>query len=485
MSLKIVKGLLSDFNSNGINYCHWKSNEHLEAAVYADTDLDILFDSSQKEQVETIFLNNNFFLFEAVWYRRYKGIVDYIGFDTTSGKIVHVHTHFHLDLGEVGIKSYRLPWEEEVLKRRVFEDKFQIHKSSPEIEYLLLIVRTAFKYDEKNALTNKAVAKDFDVESHWLRERVDLNEVLALSEKLLNKEMTSRVSEIIDSQVYDNALLLDLKKQLKPFFKEYRLLSEFQVARIHYTQRYIRKFARLKRKFGIKHQWRKRHLLPSGVVISLMGSDGAGKSTQTEEVIKELRKKVDVLFMYMGSAGEMSFQRKLFDILSRLIRKFGRTKTSFFTQFGNSVKWVSIAFERKHKLKLIAKEKKRGTIIICDRYPQTAIKGYNDGPKLYENINNKNVFLRLLAKLEYRCFDYANKIPPDLVVKLLGSEALLHSRRPEMELETIIRKQKGIKELSFGDKTTVIEIDIDQEIVAIKGQILNGLNHEIKSKVFE
>src|SRR5690554_7520048 len=105
MALYIIKDLLSDLNSNNINYCHWKSNEHLEASVNGDTDLDVLFDENQKEQVEKILKNNNFHLFEAVWYKKYNGIVDYIGYDYKQGKTVHVHTHFRLDLGEVGIKS--------------------------------------------------------------------------------------------------------------------------------------------------------------------------------------------------------------------------------------------------------------------------------------------------------------------------------------------------------------------------------------------
>ena len=35
--LNIVKNVLDEFNKNNIKYCHFKSNEHVDAAVIGDT----------------------------------------------------------------------------------------------------------------------------------------------------------------------------------------------------------------------------------------------------------------------------------------------------------------------------------------------------------------------------------------------------------------------------------------------------------------
>ena len=51
--LNIVKNDLDEFHKNNINYCHFKSNEHVDAAVIGDTDLDILVYS--KCDIETSF----------------------------------------------------------------------------------------------------------------------------------------------------------------------------------------------------------------------------------------------------------------------------------------------------------------------------------------------------------------------------------------------------------------------------------------------
>src|SRR5690554_7566145 len=52
---------------------------------------------------------------------------------------------------------------------------------------------------------------------------------------------------------------------------------------------------------GINFELPRRSLPNEGVVISLMGPDGAGKSTQTKLITKEFKKKVDVKFIYMRS----------------------------------------------------------------------------------------------------------------------------------------------------------------------------------------
>ena len=60
MALQIIEQLLNDLNSNGISYCHWKSNEHLEAAANGNTDLDILFAENQSQRAIEILKRNKF-----------------------------------------------------------------------------------------------------------------------------------------------------------------------------------------------------------------------------------------------------------------------------------------------------------------------------------------------------------------------------------------------------------------------------------------
>lgn len=499
MSLKVINKLLLDLNSNEIDYCHWKSNEHLDASMNAETDLDILFNKSQKQKVVEILESNGFHLFEAVWYKKYSGIVDYIGFDEETGKIIHLHTHFNLDMGEVGIKSYSLPWEDTILDTKIFNSEYNIYTSLPEVEFLLLVVRTALKLDPIDYRLNGTTIKHFDIEAEWLYQRTELEEIKIISNQLLGEKTTGLIAEIRLNEKYDKKLFFTLRKQLKSHFSDNRVLSRYRVNQLKIIKIYGRLKRRFARKLNLKVRNLRRTLPNEGVVVSLMGCDGAGKSTQTELITNELSKKVDVLFMYMGSGkGEKSFQRKSLDYIIGLKNKKkkkesnkdknniindnkqeGKLKKGFKSQLLYSIRAASLAYERKSKLKKIDKERKRGGIVICDRYPQTTTLGYNDGLKLYPNLNSSNSILKALAKYEYSCYNLANEIYPDLVIKLVGDLEVLKSRRPEMSMEVLDNKQQGIIDIKFGKNTKVITSDIDKPIVQIKGEILKAISNQI------
>lgn len=52
--LESIKKMLNNFEKYDIQYCHWKSNEHIDEALEGDTDLDILFSSNQRILLEKV-----------------------------------------------------------------------------------------------------------------------------------------------------------------------------------------------------------------------------------------------------------------------------------------------------------------------------------------------------------------------------------------------------------------------------------------------
>ena len=52
--LKKIKQIFSRFDDNAIRYCHWKSNEHLTAAMEGKTDLDLLVKEEDKEKFKKL-----------------------------------------------------------------------------------------------------------------------------------------------------------------------------------------------------------------------------------------------------------------------------------------------------------------------------------------------------------------------------------------------------------------------------------------------
>lgn len=367
MQLKKINQLFQNFDRHDIRYCHWKSNEHLGASMTADTDLDVLFDESQKEEIESIFKATNFFLFKAPWYRSYDGIADYIGIDEGTGKVIHVHTHYKLILGETGVKSFHLPWEKNILDNIIINEEFGMKCISYQMEYLLLIIRLSLKMKSNGTLSKKTM-NDYQIEADWLRERYHIEEMKILTNSYFDSEEASTIIRIASVNKFAKE---DFKKLRESLYKKLNKYRRFSKLRSLYRQKLLKLINLLKRvfnKLNMQLLLDRRRLMHDGVVITIMGADGSGKSTQTKEITRELKKKVDVLFMYMGSGdGSISYQRKLISAImglglkTRAIfrkRKSTKTgnqinlhkdysKTNVLKQFLISIKAVSVSFEKK------------------------------------------------------------------------------------------------------------------------------------------
>ena len=98
--LEICRSFFNHLNSNNIRYCHWKSNVRLEQALEGKTDLDILVHPDDRGKLET---GVTIFDIKRVLSHRLKrvpDIEDYLGFDHDTGRMIHLHVHFQLILGQ-------------------------------------------------------------------------------------------------------------------------------------------------------------------------------------------------------------------------------------------------------------------------------------------------------------------------------------------------------------------------------------------------
>jgi hypothetical protein len=116
--LEALTALFDALDVAGIRYCHWKSNEHLDASLRGATDLDVLFDRRQVLHVAHLLTRLGCKRFVVKPGRGYPGIEDFVVFDAPTGALAHLHAHYQLTVGEKFLKGYRLPWEEYVLATR-------------------------------------------------------------------------------------------------------------------------------------------------------------------------------------------------------------------------------------------------------------------------------------------------------------------------------------------------------------------------------
>jgi len=472
-----VKEILDCFDASNIKYCHWKSNEHAMAAVRGDTDLDILFDNNQYDLVQSILMKAGFVKFKTAWFLRYPYIEDFLAIDPVEGKIIHVHAHFKLIVGESRVKSYHLSWESDFINKRYFLENEKIYAAPAAEEMLLLVVRSVLKLPiiKFSKYEKRSDSIDAKREFKWLKERVKKSDLIDLTRMYLGEGSIAVISEMYAGGI-NYSSLRKLKKVANEKLSEFRRYSIIRAIYLRSIRYLFSRFAAVNKRFPLLEVSNHRSISGSGLIVAVLGADGSGKSTQVKKIKHALSKKMDAKYVYLGAGnGPASWHRLIvqsfFNIYKNLIsKKHARTKTKLKNVIEKNVNAnpsflklilaVSLASEKKSKLNQVKKAKERGAIVITDRYPQVQNIGFNDGPIVPRADENSSFIKIYITSYIYRCYNYSSIIKPDLVVKLVGDPAELYLRRSdEMSKEDIAFKQEGVVGLDFDKTTKVLEVD--------------------------
>ncbi len=490
-----VTQVLDHFHKNDILYCHWKSNEHISAAVLGDTDLDILFDWERRAEIEAYLLSTGFVKGRSPWFKTYPYIEDYLYINSENNNVIHVHAHYKLIIGETNVKSYHLDWEKDILADRIWDDHHHIYTASPEYELLLLIVRVCLKNNWSRRFLLRSILNSTKVEYsnskrefQWLLAKVDTQLFSNIIRRHFGDSWVVNLLPMLDSG-FEYERILEYANDIQRRFKKNRRYNDVQSLFVGQSREFDYFFRKMVNRSDLVHLPVKRTLPQRGYVISLLGADGTGKSTTTSILYKILSKKFDVVFLYMGSGkGKSTLMRKPFDWLKRKfhkrkskdiftdsVNKKKHKKHSKIMELGNIIWAVLLYRERRTKLRLINKLRTKGYIIITDRYPQNLNHGYNDGPLLNDYLRHPFFLYRYFAKQEHRVFEKTNFIYPDLLIKLYADIEIIKDRRPEMTEETIERKQANILNLVFNKRTRVCKIPTNQPPQTVVSEILKEI----------
>jgi O-antigen/teichoic acid export membrane protein/thymidylate kinase len=490
--LATVQTLLEALHHQNILYCHWKSNEHLDASMTGDTDLDVLFHHEQKEQLEALLAKLGFKNFKSIKEKQYKDIEDYIALDDASGKVIHLHAHFKMTMGETYLKGYQLNIEKEILSTRVYDETFGIYRSDPAIELILLYIREALKIRNRDilmmGLLNKIhYSENVLKEYRWLKARTTPVQIEAFLAAMF-KEYAAML--LIMNGGFTKKQLLKLSFLVRKEFEQDRLYSPLTASLVRWyreiTVKVSRKTAQLLNRPIISQRINPR----GGMVIAVIGADGSGKSTVTANLRDTFQKKLDVYRIYYGRGdGKISWPRKALINLKGVFhqaprksvtgRKIALTtprKKGALAEVYRCINALIVANEKRRNLQLMQEAKQKGMLIICDRYPQNQIMGFNDGPLLHHLASSKNPIFRMMSRIESNIYAKADNTPPDVIFKLIAEAKVVEARKPgETLLETLEAKISGFKSLQFKDTCKVITVDATQPLA----QVLSTVKKEI------
>lgn len=481
--LDISKRLFSDWNNSNIIYCHWKSNEHLGEGLNGWTDLDVLVSFENKTDCENVLRSLDFIKCQPQFGSRYPDVDDWLGCDTGTGRLIHIHLHYQIITGHRGMKEYNLPWWQEALDTRIQDESTGVYIMEPNLEIMTLYTRIALKASIKKIYAAKKGTFKLDQgylkEITYLKQRINLKTLGSLIKKYYGSE---RLMDLIENDFLTSRDFLLLHKYITKSMVPYRttngVLSWLQ-KNFYYLALPIR--AKLRNRFD-RVIINKKTPQNGGIMAAFIGQDGSGKSTVTDEILAWLTWKLDAHKFYLGSGEHYhSWQKTLKrKIDSKRNYKFIAMLSAFLTLSNH----ISVA---RRTYKFVSQGKRyalNGGIAIFDRYPQTIHFGINDGPKIRFNyldrISNPLLkkYVLCCAEVEEIYLTKAERVVPGIVFKLILPPEISIIRKPEEDIETIKKKHDIIKSLSFS-QAKVYSIDVTKEypkeIKEIKGIIWGNL----------
>lgn len=475
--------LMRALDRAGVANCHWKSNEHLDAALNGLTDLDLLVDPGQEALARAVIAEAGFTRFPTSWSRTYPGLEDHLAVDDATGQVHHLHLHFALDAGEPHLKSYRLPWVERTLGTRVVDREHGVHVTAPALETVLLLTRATMKVTLRSRLGRTGLSADERRELDWLLERTDLETVGQVGAELLGPTVVPSLQRLIDQR--DHAALLGLRPLVRDALRGDRRYGPLRAPAIGMIRSGAWAAAGVARRRFDRPVRFARHLPGDGLIVAVVGSDGAGKSTLVARLRESLHREIDTMTVYLGSGdGTASAIRRPL-VWGRALQSRVRGGSGGPVRVdadGNRIRTVSsmlavwavvLTLEKRAKVRRAKTARRRGLLVVVDRWPQAMFLGHGDGP-LLAGWSDRRGWRGRVAAWELRTYEALQADGPDLVLRLVVSADVAAKRRPEHDRDDLIRRSEMVLALRF-DNARVVDLDADAEAEVVSHDALEAV----------
>jgi thymidylate kinase len=455
----------------GIRYCHWKSNEEIALSASGRNDLDLLIERADAQRFGALLQSLGFKQARPSPAREVPGIVDHYGLDVETGRLVHVQAHYQLVLGDDMTKSFRLPIERDYLASSTQGTLFAL--PAPAFELVVLIIRMVLKHaslDAQLCLQGGLTASERrELES--LRERVAAPVLAAAAAELLPFVPTDLFARCLEVLEADTAPLVrakvagQLERQLATHSRRTRAVDvPLKVGRrsVRAAQRHL-----------LRRPARKRPTV-GGMVIAVVGGDGAGKSTAVADLVGWLGEAFPVERFHLGKPSRSLVSTLVRNSIrvGRVGRLFANTRLPAQAARGGEdgpvafpgrawLLWHALnARDRRRTYARVLRHATNGGIAVCDRFPLPQLR-LMDGCRTIGVAEGESLdrLSRSLVRFEQRC--YAEIQYPDLLVVLRVDPDVAVRRRPEQD-SGFVRPRAAEVDGTDWDRTPAVVVDANR-----------------------
>jgi thymidylate kinase len=492
---ELIYRLSQALKTEGITYCHWKSNKALDRSASGDNDLDLLVQRADITRFTGILYRLGMKQAKAPAGKQLPGVLDYFGYDKTADKLIHVHAHYQLVLGHDRTKNYRLPIERQYLESAVQRGLFKV--PAVEYEFLVFVIRMVIKHATWDVILggqgrlNKAELEELA----YLQARIDQDRLWCILKQHLpyiNQELfTGCIRALQPSSSFLMRAKVGYQLQVK-------LMSNARHSLITDSCLKLWRSATLAIRRRIFKSSAKYRLINGGAMIAILGGDGAGKSTAVDGLDNWLSKDFETARIHMGKPAWSWTTKTIRGILkigssiglypgASSSREALNQKTLISPSYPQLLRQVCIARDRYRTYVKARRLGAKGGLVILDRFPMPQIQ-IMDGPQAKRLFNQMMVgsqadtLLRshrsspifgFLSQLEEGY--YRQILSPELMIVLRVDPEIAVQRKTDEDAAAVRERSTEIWEINW-DHTEAQIIDASKS----KSEVLN----EIKSLIW-
>jgi thymidylate kinase len=452
--LPLIGRLFEALDSEGVVYCHWKSNAFLAEAVEGEDDLDILVGPSGRQAFSGILQRLGF---KEAWMPgrsdRIPGILDHYGYDETAGRLVHVHAHYKLVLGQDLTKNYHLPIESAYLESSARATWARV--PAPEFEWVVFIVRMMIKHATWNTILGGLGRLSG-------REREEMEFLRRSISPARTSEALSRLLPFVDPLLFEECVRalepgcsfrarVKAGHGIQKALRGCRILPGAADVWLQFWRRLVQA-GRRRRLWGPRPGKR---MMNGGMLVAVAGGDGSGKTTLIEGISAWLCPPLAGMKVHMGKPpwsptttlvrGALKVGRalRLYPFERAPLDPHRTTGSAVFPGYPSLIREVCTARDRCLSYVKARKRADRGVFVLCDRFPLPGLI-LTDGPLLGQVAADfpGRRFVRLLARLEERY--YRSILPPDLLLMLKVDPETAVARKTDERPESVRARSQEI-----------------------------------------
>jgi thymidylate kinase len=473
-----------------VQYCHWKSNYHIDYAVTAREDIDILLREHDFPAFTKIMLDEGFRHSDSVTNREQPGVFHFLGNDDETGALINFHVYTQILTGDHFMKSWALPFEELLLSETARHGHIHLPPKSSEI--IIYVVRNMIKHTTLfDLMLVRKEGKASREEYKWLTDDLDLEIALGKLKRYFPEIPAEHFREALDLIGNKGPLRrrIILGFQFRNALSKYRRYSQINQS----FRSVISAFKMAVSKFGRKEKHM--NLLTGGKIIALVGPQATGKSTIANAIRGWLGQELAVSYIHSGKP-PMTWLTFLPSMLIPFARSILPGQRSVNVEIKAEdeenpeyplifvFRKVMQAYDRRALLRKAFKASRNGKIILSDRYPSDRVGAIDGATFEDERIEQEKSQLKKgLMKLERRLYD--DICPPDFVLQLTISveKAIERNQRRTksgfQQSTDYVKARHSQKCMPEFNRCPVVTIDTDgsleDTILQVKRQVWSHL----------